>query len=127
MNNRTSKGRMDVKKILIIEDQKGIRLLLEEVFSKEGIITLTAENGFEALNILEKEKIDYLLLDLNMPRMTGIEILEKIKPLEKNIKAYLMTGDNDAEIIERAKELGVKKFFSKPFNVLEVRDTILNC
>lgn len=114
-----------LKKILIIEDQTGIRLLLEEVFTKEGIITFAVENGMEALNILENEKIDYLLLDMNMPKMSGIEILEKIKPLENEIDAYLMTGYYDDQLIEKAKQLGVKKFFSKPFNVLEVRDKIL--
>lgn len=115
-----------MKKILIIEDQTGIRLLLEEVFNKEGIITIAVENGLDALNILENEKVDYLLLDMNMPKMSGIEILEKIKPLENKIDAYLMTGYYDDELIEKAKQLGVKNFFAKPFNVLEVRDTILH-
>lgn len=116
---------MTVEKILIIEDQQGIRLLLEEVFKKEGIKTFTAENGNEAFQILEKEKVDYLLLDMNMPGMTGIEILEKIKPLENNIDAYMLSGFNDIELIEKAEKLGVKKFFSKPFSIIEVRDTIL--
>lgn len=114
-----------MKKILIVEDQKGIRLLLEEVFSKEDVITIAVENGKEALKILENESIDYLLLDMNMPGMTGIDLLKEIKPLEKNINAYMMTGYNDIELMEKAKKLGVKEFFPKPFNVLEVRDTIL--
>ena len=54
-----------MKKILIVDDQRGIRMLLDEVFTKEGYETYLASNGLEAFELIEKEKIDCVLLDIN--------------------------------------------------------------
>ena len=64
-----------VKHILIVDDQLGIRLLLEEVFSQEGYKVSLASNGFEALELLKRNNIDGVLLDMKIPGMDGIQIL----------------------------------------------------
>lgn len=61
------------EKILIVDDQYGIRILLNEVFNKEGYQTFQAANGLQALDIVTKERPDLVLLDMKIPGMDGIE------------------------------------------------------
>ena len=68
-----------MKNLLIIDDQKGIRLLLNEVFSMEYYKVFQAANGVEALEILNKQTIDCILLDMRIPGMNGITPIENTK------------------------------------------------
>lgn len=113
-----------MKGILIVDDQQGIRLLLNEVFKKEGYQTYLAANGIEALHIFDKEKIDCVLLDMKIPGMNGIEILKHLKERNKQIPVIMMTAYGEQEAIDEAIELGVVKYFTKPFNIFEVRDEV---
>lgn len=76
---------MTRKKILIVDDQYGIRLLLFEVFKKDGYKTFQAANGKEALEIVRNEVPDIVLLDMKMPGMDGLEILKHIKGINNGI------------------------------------------
>ena len=112
--------------ILIVDDQVGIRLLLNEVFQNEGFTTYTASNGLEALQIFDEQQLDCILLDVKMPGMDGIEILNTIRQTNENIPVYMMTAYGEQDLIDSANKLRVKKFFTKPFNIFEVRDSVLN-
>ncbi|RIJ69483.1 MULTISPECIES: response regulator [unclassified Rummeliibacillus] len=113
-----------MKKLLIVDDQQGIRLLLNEVFKREGHEPLLASNGLEAIQILENGAVDAVLLDMKIPGMNGLEILNYIKNLHKQLPVVMMTGNGDASLISKAKELGAQHFFMKPFDIFEVKDTI---
>ena len=113
-----------MKKLLIVDDQQGIRLLLNEVFKREGHEPLLASNGLEAIQILENGAVDAVLLDMEIPGMNGLEILKHIKSLFKELPVVMMTGNGDTDLIHRAKELGANHFFTKPFDIFEVKDTI---
>lgn len=113
-----------MKGILIVDDQQGIRLLLNEVFKKEGYKTFLAANGIEALHIFDQEKIDCVLLDMKIPGMSGIEILKQLKEKNKQIPVFMMTAYGEQEAVDEAMQLGVAKYFTKPFNIFEVRDEI---
>lgn len=113
-----------VHTILIVDDQPGIRLLLQEVFRKDGINALVAANGIEALHIFEQEKIECILLDVKMPGMDGIEILKRIRESNQNVPVFMMTAYDEQNLIEIATQYNVKQFFTKPFNIFEVKDTI---
>ncbi|MGC8976913.1 MAG: response regulator [Candidatus Ratteibacteria bacterium] len=80
------------KKILIIEDNENERLLYEEEMKKEGYDVLTASSGKEGLSIIEKEKIDLIILDLKMPEMDGLEVLGKILSKRKNLPIIIYTS-----------------------------------
>ena len=112
--------------ILIVDDQAGIRLLLNELFQKEGLTTYTASNGLEALKIFQEKQLDCILLDIKMPGMDGIEILNTIRKTNEYIPVYMMTAYGDQDLIDSANKLNVVKFFTKPFNIFEVRDSVLN-
>lgn len=113
-----------MKKILIVDDQQGIRLLLKEVFNNEGYETFLASNGIEAIQYVENNTIDCVLLDMKIPGMNGLEILKHIKSLFEKLPVLMMTGDGDMNLVHNAKELGANHFFTKPFDIFEMKDTI---
>ena len=109
-----------VKGILIVDDQPGIRLLLNEVFKKEGYITHLAPNGIEALKIFDQQQIDCVLLDMKIPGMNGIEILQKLKEKNKDLPVMMMTAYGEQDLIDEALSLGACKYFTKPFNIFDL-------
>ena len=113
-----------MRKILIIDDQPGIRLLLNEVFKKEGYTPLLAANGMEALKIFEEELIDCVLLDMKIPGMNGLEILKHLKAKNKRIPVIMMTAYGEQELIDEAMKLGASNYFTKPFNIFEVLEEV---
>ena len=113
-----------MKEILIVDDQQGIRLLLNEVFKKEGYTTHLAANGLDALKIAETEKIDCVLLDMKIPGMDGLEILTRLKERGIHLPVVMMTAYGEQDIMDKALELGAVQYFTKPFNIFEVRDEV---
>jgi two-component system response regulator (stage 0 sporulation protein F) len=108
-------------KILIVDDQIGIRLLLQEVFSGEGYETFQAANGKAALSVVEKNAPDLVLLDMKIPGMDGLEILRHIKDMNKSIKVIMMTAYGELAMIREATDLGALMHFTKPFDIDELR------
>ncbi|MGI2327749.1 response regulator [Planococcus sp. YIM B11945] len=113
-----------MKTILIVDDQPGIRLLLDEVFSQEGFRTVTAGNGREALQKAEEVRPDMVLLDMKMPGMDGIEILKKLKIEQNKLQVMMMTAYGELDLIEESISYGAVRYFTKPFDVFEVRDAV---
>lgn len=113
-----------MKTILIVDDQPGIRMLLEEVFSKEGFETLSAANGREALEIFSVKRPELVLLDMKIPGMDGIEILKQLKQKCEGVKVVMMTAYGELDLIEEAKTWGAVRHFTKPFDVFELRETV---
>ncbi len=111
---------MNKKKILVVDDQIGIRVLLQEVFSGEGYSTYQASNGRLALELVKNEKPDLVLLDMKIPGMDGLEILKHIKTLDKSIKVIMMTAYGELAMIREATDLGALMHFTKPFDIEEL-------
>ncbi|KEZ49051.1 MULTISPECIES: response regulator [Bacillaceae] len=112
------------EKILIVDDQYGIRILLNEVFQKAGYQTFQAANGFQALEIVDKHKPDLVLLDMKIPGMDGIEILKRMRVVEPDIRVIIMTAYGELDMIQEAKDLGALTHFAKPFDIDEIRDAV---
>lgn len=112
---------MDKKKVLIVDDQNGIRVLLLEVFSSEGYNTFQAANGKLALEIVKQESPDLVLLDMKIPGMDGLEILKHIKAIDPSIKVIMMTAYGELDMIKEATDLGALMHFTKPFDIDEMR------
>lgn len=112
---------MDKKKVLIVDDQNGIRVLLLEVFSSEGYNTFQAANGKIALEIVRRESPDLVLLDMKIPGMDGLEILKHIKTIDSSIKVIMMTAYGELDMIKEATDLGALMHFTKPFDIDEMR------
>ncbi|HUC94128.1 MAG TPA: response regulator [Paenibacillus sp.] len=112
---------MDDKKVLIVDDQNGIRILLMEVFNSEGYTTFQASNGKLALEIVKKESPDLVLLDMKIPGMDGLEILKHVKAIDREIKVIMMTAYGELDMIKEATDLGALMHFTKPFDIDEMR------
>jgi two-component system response regulator (stage 0 sporulation protein F) len=109
------------KLLLIVDDQAGIRMLLMEVFGAEGYETFQAANGKDALAIVRERMPDLVLLDMKIPGMDGLEILKKIKEINRDIKVIMMTAYGELDIIKQATDLGALMHFTKPFDIDELR------
>ncbi|MEC2034611.1 sporulation initiation phosphotransferase Spo0F [Bacillus atrophaeus] len=112
------------EKILIVDDQYGIRILLNEVFNKEGYQTFQAANCLQALDIVTKERPDLVLLDMKIPGMDGIEILKRMKVIDESIRVIIMTAYGELDMIQESKDLGALTRFAKPFDIDEIRDAV---
>ena len=117
-------GVMKKDKILIVDDQFGIRILLNEVFQKEGYQTFLAANGVQALDILNKHNPDLVLLDMKIPGMDGIEILKRMKVIDPDIRVIIMTAYGELDMIQEAKDLGAITHFAKPFDIDDIRAAV---
>ncbi|QJD86210.1 response regulator [Cohnella herbarum] len=112
---------MDKKRLLIVDDQVGIRILLLEVFATEGYDTFQAANGRTALEIVRNHRPDLVLLDMKIPGMDGLEILKQIKEYDRGIKVIMMTAYGELDMIKEATDLGALMHFTKPFDIDEMR------
>lgn len=112
------------KKLLIVDDQNGIRILLMEVFSSEGYETYQASNGKLALEIVRNVAPDLVLLDMKIPGMDGLDILKHIKSIDSSIKVIMMTAYGELDMIKEATDLGAIMHFTKPFDIDELRAAV---
>jgi two-component system, response regulator, stage 0 sporulation protein F len=112
------------EKILIVDDQFGIRILLNEVFQKEGYQTFQAANGVQALDIVKQHSPDLVLLDMKIPGMDGIEILKRMKQIDADIRVIIMTAYGELDMIQEAKDLGALTHFAKPFDIDDIRAAV---
>lgn len=115
---------MENKKILIVDDKYGIRLLLSEVFNNEGYQVFQAANGRTAIEIAQNEKPDIVILDMKIPGMDGLEILRNIRTFDSEMKVIMMTAYGELDMLEEAFEFGVLKHFIKPFNINDLKIAI---
>lgn len=106
-------------KILIVEDDQDIVQLLRLYLENEGFKLFTAGDGIEALNLLEKEKVDLALLDLMMPRMNGYELTKKIREISY-IPIIILTAKNQDSDKILGLNIGADDYLTKPFNPLEI-------
>lgn len=109
------------KKILVVDDQFGIRILLQEVMQREGYAVFLAGNGPAALEIVQNENPDLMLLDMKIPGMDGLEILRTVRKWEYDTKVIMMTAYGELNLIREAMEMGALAHFTKPFDIDELR------
>ncbi len=117
-------GSRVAKKILVVDDQYGIRVLLNEILQKDGYQMFQAANGVQALKIVEDEVPDLVLLDMKIPGMDGLEILKRIKEIKPNVDVMMMTAYGELNMINEALNLGAINHFAKPFDIDDVRNVI---
>ncbi|MBL1218647.1 MAG: response regulator [Planctomycetes bacterium] len=109
-------------KILIVDDNEQNTELLQAYLDALPCEIQTAGNGIDALEAVQKDQPDLILLDIMMPRMSGYEVCEKLKAdrRTKDIPIVMVTALNEVGDVERGVEAGTDEFLSKPFNKLEL-------
>ncbi|CAM3030056.1 response regulator [Legionella worsleiensis] len=108
---------MTTYKIVTIDDSSVIRKIINKAFQPFDCVVSEAENGAEGLVVIHRDKPDLVILDLTMPVMNGIEMLEKVKsdPAVKDIPVIMLTAESSKDVVVQIIKLGVKDYISKPF------------
>ncbi|MEM2889926.1 MAG: response regulator [Candidatus Hadarchaeum sp.] len=118
---------MPKKKIMVVDDSRSIVRAVELLLESEGFETVTASNGRECLEKLEKEKPDLILLDIMMPGMNGREVCKQIKKSNKEVKVIFLTGigvtksEDFSALCQKfhadiLREIGAVDYITKPFD-----------
>ncbi len=111
---------MKRNKILVVDDEHLIRWSLEQNLKKQGYEVVTAGSGEDALRLAREEQPDLVLLDIQLPGISGIEVLEKIKDYDEEIIVIMVTAHGGLETAVNAMRLGAHDYVSKPFNLDEL-------
>jgi CheY-like chemotaxis protein len=102
-------------KVLVVEDEQGVRKVLTETFERVGYVTFAASTAKEAMEIFVKEKPEAVFLDLILPDKEGIELLREMKAVTKTNIVIVVSSRTDLEIQKKAKTAGAAEFITKPF------------
>lgn len=117
-----------MSRILIVDDDRGTRHLLRGILTKAGFDTLVAKDGVEALSLLKSKRFDLMLLDVWMPRMNGLDLLEKLGTRKTRPRVVVMTSDDAPETLLKAVRQKAFKYVHKPVEapalVQSVRDAL---
>jgi DNA-binding NtrC family response regulator len=112
------------KKILIVDDEIDLRLLLAHELASIGYDIQEASDGAEAIELLKIHQFDLALLDIQMPTVNGIQVLKYIKEHSPNTKAIMLTGYADLKHAMEAKEYGARDFIAKPYKISDITSTL---
>ena len=106
-----------MKTVLIVDDSPSVRQQVCLALAPSGYTMLEAGDGIEGIDRLEKNEVSLILCDLNMPRMSGLEMVEKVRatPAYANVPVLMLTSEGQPSLIHRAKEAGAKGWIVKPF------------
>lgn len=114
-------------KILVIDDEESILVLLNDFLTSHNYDVYTASNGEKALKILEQTKIDLIITDIVMPEMSGIRIIYEVRKKNRNVSIIAISGSSQSKEFNNlgiAKEMGAVAIFEKPFDLDELLETI---
>jgi two-component system alkaline phosphatase synthesis response regulator PhoP len=113
---------MHRKRIIVVDDDKDIRKLVESILSKEGFITTGAENGADAMKKIQASKPDLVLLDLQLPDKDGFEVCKDLRndPSTKYVPIVFLTVQNLDSYKIAGLEMGADDYITKPFNQTEL-------
>jgi DNA-binding NtrC family response regulator len=108
-------------KLLVVDDEKNLRLVVQKELSRQGHSVETAEDGEEAWAKLESEDFDVLLCDINMPRLDGMDLLRRMRERSPNPPEVIMlTGQGTVETAIEAMKLGAYDYLTKPYRIAEL-------
>jgi two-component system response regulator PilR (NtrC family) len=113
-------------RILVVDDEESIREFLEIMLKKEGYEVTCAEDGAKAKDLLGKKSFDMLISDLQMPNMTGIELLKHVRESYPEVVFMMITAFGTTESAVEAMKMGAYDYLTKPFKIDEVRLNVAN-
>ena len=106
--------------ILIVEDEVGIREMLSDAVRISGYEALTCTNGVEALNALRKHSVNLIISDINMPQMSGFDMLEKVRMRGDDTPIIFLTARHEKQDVTQGLRLGADDYITKPFGLEEL-------
>ena len=117
---KPGKGNISHGRILAIDDEQNIRHLIQSEFSLEGFSVTTAGSGEEGLKLFDRHQFDVVILDVNLPKTNGIEILKCLKQKSPHIEVIMITGYGGIKSAVESIKLGARDYVTKPFKLDEI-------
>ena len=111
---------MKQPRILVVDDEIGVRELISDVLHLESFHVTTASDGLEALGLLRKSDFDLMILDVSMPKMDGFALLEKLREEKNTIPALMLSARNDRSDVTSGLRSGADDYVTKPFGIEEL-------
>ncbi len=116
--------RNDPIKVLIVDDEEGILDVTEGYFQRKGYEVYTSADGIDALDVLKRVTVDCIFTDINMPRMDGLELAEKVRQIDSTLPVVVMTGYPSLENSIQTLKNGVVDYLIKPVNLEQMELTL---
>ncbi|HLL83258.1 MAG TPA: sigma 54-interacting transcriptional regulator, partial [Longimicrobium sp.] len=107
-------------RVLVVEDQDTVRDLLAAVLRAEGYTVETASSGEDALGVLERESFGLVMLDINLPGISGMDVLARARPLQADAQFLMLTGYGSVRSAVDAMRLGAFDYLNKPVDIDEL-------
>jgi CheY-like chemotaxis protein len=111
-------------KILVIDDEQGIRDLLDTLLRRKGYDVVLAESGQKGLDLFRRERPDVVVLDLKMPGMDGLAVLQQVRSFNPKQPVIVLTGAGTPEIEQQVRALGVTEYVEKEFSLHLLGDSL---
>lgn len=112
-------------KILIVDDEENVRFVIKKALLNAYQV-FTAPDGLSAVEIIKKERPLLVFLDMKMPGLDGLEVLQLVKETGLAPVIWMLTGDEDLDIALKTFKLGASGYLTKPVDVIKIREIILN-
>jgi len=116
---------MKIRKILIVDDEENVRYSFKKLFKEPGYNIFEASNGLEALSQIKSVEPDLVLMDIEMPGLTGLETIQRVKAAHPMLPVIIMTAYGTTERVIAAMKYGAFEYLEKPFDVAHLKTTIL--
>lgn len=110
--------------ILVIDDDPGIRTTIEEIISRRGYEIICVDSGEKALAEMERSQFDLVFLDLVLPGINGLKVLEEIRKKDARPVTVIITGHGDSPLAMEAMGLGPQVLIRKPFSVKDIDEVL---
>jgi len=111
-------------KVLVIDDEQGIRNLLDTLLRRKGYTVVLADGGRKGLELFRREHPDIVVLDLKMPELGGVAVLQQIRGLNPHIPVIVLTGAGPPETEQHVYALGASEFIEKEFSLHLLGDAL---
>jgi len=115
---------LEKKTVLVVDDEKSMRLVLSATLKREGYEVETAADGFEALDLMKKKDISVVVTDLKMPRLGGIGLLRRVMEKYPSVPVIIITAHGTIENAVEAVKKGAFDYITKPFDQEDLKNVI---
>jgi two-component system, chemotaxis family, chemotaxis protein CheY len=115
---------MGLKTVLVIDDSETIRQSVASALEQAGFAVATARDGVEGLERIQQLAPSMVILDVNMPRMNGIELLESLDVRRSGLPVVLLTTEVQPTLMTRARKAGARGWMVKPVNIEQLVETV---
>ncbi|MCG7409324.1 response regulator [Paenibacillus sp. ACRRX] len=119
-----AEGTVRMPSVLIVDDQSSIQMLLREAFNSMNAQIVSAYSGQEAVEYIREQSFAVVLMDVKLPDMSGMDLLLKFRAMRPQLQVIMMSAFSDVNRIESAKSAGAIGYFSKPFDIDELRSFV---